>query len=153
MQAAVALTGGTQWAPQNSPFAFVALMVGLLVHGHLIKRTFDRIFGRNIFGRTLCRLSDVNHGGRLYTYHTHRILPPHAASSERGLRGLTSSISAWIGLADRFHNKNGWVCSGSEAGTYVRLIDDVYHSTQGLRVIKKKKIGTTDPGNQRPVSS
>ena len=30
-------------------------------------------------------------------------------------------------------------CSGSEAGSYVRLIDFVYHSTLGLRVIKKKK--------------
>jgi len=30
-------------------------------------------------------------------------------------------------------------CSGSEAGSYSRLIDFVYHSTLGLRVIKKKK--------------
>jgi len=28
--------------------------------------------------------------------------------------------------------------SGSEAGSYLRLIDLVYHSTLGLRVIKKK---------------
>ena len=38
----------------------------------------------------------------------------------------------------------GWnyfteMCSGSEAGWYLRLIDFVYHSTLGLRVIKKKK--------------
>jgi len=31
------------------------------------------------------------------------------------------------------------ICSGSEAGSYLRLIDFVYHSTLGLRVIKKKK--------------
>jgi len=31
------------------------------------------------------------------------------------------------------------MCSGSEAGSYLRLIDCVYHSTLGLRVIKKKK--------------
>ena len=31
------------------------------------------------------------------------------------------------------------MCSGSEAGSYVRLIDFVYHLTLGLRVIKKKK--------------
>ena len=30
------------------------------------------------------------------------------------------------------------MCSGSEAGSYLRLIDFVYHSTLGLRVIKKK---------------
>ena len=30
-------------------------------------------------------------------------------------------------------------CSGSEADSYLRLIDFVYHSTLGLRVIKKKK--------------
>jgi len=31
------------------------------------------------------------------------------------------------------------MCSGSEEGSYLRLIDFVYHSTLGLRVIKKKK--------------
>ena len=31
------------------------------------------------------------------------------------------------------------MCSGSEAGSYFRLIDFVYHSTLGLSVIKKKK--------------
>ena len=30
------------------------------------------------------------------------------------------------------------MCSGSEAGSYLRLIDFVYHSTLGLSVIKKK---------------
>jgi len=35
------------------------------------------------------------------------------------------------------------MCSGSEAGSYLRLIDFVYHSTLGLRVIKKKKKKTT----------
>jgi len=31
------------------------------------------------------------------------------------------------------------MCSGSEAGPYLRLIDFVSHSTLGLRVIKKKR--------------
>ena len=31
------------------------------------------------------------------------------------------------------------MCCGSEAGSYLRLIDCVYHSTLGLRVIQKKK--------------
>jgi len=31
------------------------------------------------------------------------------------------------------------MCSGSKAGSYLRLIDFVYHSTLGLRVMKKKK--------------
>ena len=31
------------------------------------------------------------------------------------------------------------MCSGSEAGSYLRLIDFVYHSTLGLRVKKKKR--------------
>ena len=30
------------------------------------------------------------------------------------------------------------MCGGSEAGSYLRLIDFVYHSTLGLRVINKK---------------
>jgi len=36
----------------------------------------------------------------------------------------------------------GWrpeMCSGSEAGSYLRRIDFVYHSTLGLRVVKQKK--------------
>jgi len=31
------------------------------------------------------------------------------------------------------------MCSGSEAGSYLRLKDFVHHSTLGLRVIRKKK--------------
>ena len=31
------------------------------------------------------------------------------------------------------------MCSSSEAGSYLRLVDFVYHSTLGLRVIRKKK--------------
>jgi len=31
------------------------------------------------------------------------------------------------------------MCSGSEAGSYLRLIDFVYHSTPGLKVIKEKR--------------
>ena len=30
------------------------------------------------------------------------------------------------------------MCSGSEAGSYLRLVDFVYHSTLGLRVTKKR---------------
>ena len=30
---------------------------------------------------------------------------------------------------------------GSEAGSYLRLIDCVYHSTLGLRVVKKREEG------------
>ena len=33
----------------------------------------------------------------------------------------------------------GRLCSGSEAGLYLRLIDFVDHSTLGLRLIKKKQ--------------
>ena len=35
------------------------------------------------------------------------------------------------------------MCSGSEAGSYLRLIEFVYHSTLGLRVINKRRtLGT-----------
>ena len=40
------------------------------------------------------------------------------------------------------HVKNNYLtemCIGSEAGSYSRLVDFVYLSTLGLRVIKKKK--------------
>jgi len=45
------------------------------------------------------------------------------------------------GLPDSQFKNNHFteMCSGSEAGSYLRRIDFVYHSTPGLRVIKKKK--------------
>ena len=43
------------------------------------------------------------------------------------------------------------MCSGSEAGSYFRLIDFVHHSTLGLRVIKKKK--TVPPADARKYGS
>ena len=44
------------------------------------------------------------------------------------------------GVPGRFENNYFTeMCSASEAGSYLRLIDFVYHPTLGLRVIKKKK--------------
>ena len=42
------------------------------------------------------------------------------------------------------------LCSGSEAGSYLRAIDFVYHSTLGLRVIRKKK-GLVLPAPEAPI--
>ena len=54
----------------------------------------------------------------------------------------SSEFTSWSSTG-----RGGWglgvMCSGSEAGSYPRLIDFVYHSTLGLRVIKKTK-GRTD---------
>ena len=41
------------------------------------------------------------------------------------------------------------MCSGSEAGSYSRLVDFVYHSTLGLRVIKKKNTHTRRLGGSQ----
>ena len=38
------------------------------------------------------------------------------------------------------------MCSGSEAGSYLRRIDFVYHSTLGLSVIKRKRRSTCPCG-------
>ena len=38
------------------------------------------------------------------------------------------------------------MCSGSEAGSYLRLIDFVYHSNLGLRVIKTQYSAYPPPG-------
>ena len=44
------------------------------------------------------------------------------------------------GGSSQFENKRfAEMCSGSEAGSYLRRIDFMYHSTLGLRVIKKKR--------------
>jgi len=42
-------------------------------------------------------------------------------------------------LLGQLNNYFTEMCSGSQAGSYLRLIDFVYHSTLGVRVIKKKK--------------
>ena len=46
----------------------------------------------------------------------------------------------WLRQKTRFTE----MCSGSEAGSYLRLLDFVYHSTLGLSVIKKKKLRQTN---------
>ena len=52
----------------------------------------------------------------------------------------TAPTSYCTGTTCQFENNYfREMCSGSEAGSYSRLIDCVYHSTLGLRVIKKKK--------------
>ena len=45
------------------------------------------------------------------------------------------------------------MCSGSEAGSYLRRIDFVYHSTLGLRVIKKKGFGKAPGRGQRELGA
>ena len=70
---------------------------------------------------------------------------PHAETRQRALRVSGFGIKIWIAfslelpLAHFQWNYSTEMCSGSEAGSYLRLIDFVYHSTLGLRVIKKKK--------------
>jgi len=49
--------------------------------------------------------------------------------------------SAWEESSQFENNYFTEMCSGSEAGSYLRLIDFVYLSTLGLRVIKKKRRG------------
>ena len=51
-------------------------------------------------------------------------------------QGLGARISRLEGCICNYLTE---MCSGSEAGSYLRRIDFVYHSTLGLRVIKKKK--------------
>ena len=62
------------------------------------------------------------------------------------------------GWRDTFQFENSYFTeeiSGSEAGSYFRLIGFVYHSTLGLRVIKKGgKDSRADPGmSQSPCPS
>ena len=45
------------------------------------------------------------------------------------------------------------MCSGFNAGSYVRLIDFVYHSKLGLRVITREKKRVTDEHTVDVLSS
>jgi len=51
-------------------------------------------------------------------------------------RASADSSLGWGSGSDNYFTE---ICSGSEAGSYLRLIDFVHHSTLGLRVINKKK--------------
>ena len=54
--------------------------------------------------------------------------------------GTLRNTGIRLTLSSQFQNNYFTeMCSGSEAGAYVRLIDRVYHSTLGLRVIKKRR--------------
>ena len=59
------------------------------------------------------------------------------------IRSTAARKSLWLSWRNRvvlFENNNFTeICSGSEAGSYLRLIDFVYHSTLGLRVKKKQQ--------------
>ena len=56
-----------------------------------------------------------------------------------GLLGASSS-SLLLSFENNFENNYFTeMCSGSEAGSYLRLIDFVYHSTLGLRVITRER--------------
>ena len=61
----------------------------------------------------------------------------------RGIKSLKDdsySESFTDRYSSQFENKCCTeICMGSEAGSYLRLIDFVYHSISGLRVIRKKK--------------
>ena len=61
-------------------------------------------------------------------------------SSSSGER-IESVASVWSSSAALQFKNNYFtkMCSGSEAGSYSRLIDFVYHSTLGLRVIKRRE--------------
>ena len=54
-------------------------------------------------------------------------------------RAKTCAWVSGVGLREQGDGFTVEGCSGSEAGSYLRLIDFVYHSTLGLRVIKKKR--------------
>ena len=90
--------------------------------------------------------------GREKVVYTDMALVGMTISSGGADRGLNTVIISCIeessfGTTTACMVGNSWgprrvrviIVSGSEAGSYLRLIDFVYHSTLGLRVIKKKK--------------
>jgi len=55
------------------------------------------------------------------------------------LKRVVPELLSRLVLRRTLNNYFTKMCSGSEAGSYLRLIDVVYHSTLGLRVIKKRR--------------
>ena len=83
-----------------------------------------------------------------------KVVSVHLASCDRLREGTTRAEDAQETPTQRhispsilvygeykpYPDQSTEMCSGSEAGSYLRLIDFLYHSTIGLRVINKKKI-------------
>ena len=59
-------------------------------------------------------------------------------SQRRTLRHLAPGENEKCKVSSQFKNNSfAEMCSGSEAGSYLRRIDFLYHSPRGLRVINK----------------
>ena len=71
----------------------------------------------------------VNQGGGVSV-----LAPGWQRWGREGLPPAAPALSTCPNVIDYFTE----MCSGSKAGSYLRLVDFVYHSTLGLRVTKKK---------------
>ena len=73
----------------------------------------------------------------IFIYKTNTRFPP--TDRDDNIDGVRPhghrAVQARAGLSRNYFTET---CSGSEAGSYLRLIDCVYHSTLGLRVINNK---------------
>ena len=56
-----------------------------------------------------------------------------------GVQGLGFGVAVCAPLNQGTTPPSSTLCSGSDAGSYLRLVDFVYHSTLGLREIKKRR--------------
>ena len=66
-------------------------------------------------------------------------------TSECSANHRVTAMKLYLHLRSQFKNNHFTeMCSGSEARSYLRLIDFVYHSTLGLREITKKRMMTSD---------
>jgi len=92
---------------------------------------------------TLFTLNHFENGENgIFTSHFHQLRAPTTHLSSPPVpraHQLPSSPTMHHQAAGNYFTE---MCSGSEAGSYLRLIDVVYHSTLGSSVIKKKKGAT-----------
>ena len=66
----------------------------------------------------------------------------HPAPQTHLLRSLSKRDGLSGGWSSTQNTYFTEMCSGSEAGSYLRLIDFVYHQSLGLRVLKKQESST-----------
>ena len=77
--------------------------------------------------------------------------PDHPAILLPKLRTMSTQKHTSTNLSSSQFNNNYFaeMWSGSEEGSYLRPIDFVYHSTLGLRAMKKKHTSTNLPASKR----
>ena len=103
--------------------------------------TLDRVLLSRVAGEEASRVRCVNMA------HIRQSRPGSGLVFQDQVLTTFDVVASW--LSNDYFTE---MCSGSDAGSHVRRIDFVYHSTLGLRVIKKEEEVDCTGANIKPYT-